>query len=62
MALTMLQNHRTCLDALATQFETAGNVGECIRTLEADAATTASAADSDTAGGMAMGVASPGAE
>ena len=37
MALTMLQNHRACLDTLATQFETAGNVGECIRTLEADA-------------------------
>ena len=62
MALTMLQNHRACLDTLATQFETAGNVGECIRTLEADATTTASAAGSDTGGGVAIGLASSGTE
>lgn len=35
MALTMLQNNRACLDALVTEFETARDVGDCIRALEA---------------------------
>ena len=37
MALTMLQNNKSCLDALTAQFESAQDVGECIRTLEATA-------------------------
>ena len=39
MALTMLQNNRGCLDALALKMPTATDVGECIRTLEATDAT-----------------------
>ena len=37
MALTMLQNHRPCLEALAERFESARDAGECIRLLEATA-------------------------
>mmetsp|Transcript_7999 Transcript_7999/g.25526 ORF Transcript_7999/g.25526 Transcript_7999/m.25526 type:complete len:293 (+) Transcript_7999:81-959(+) len=37
MALTMLQNHRPCLEALAERFEVAQDAGECIRLLEATA-------------------------
>ena len=37
MALTMLQNHRPCLEALAERLEVAQDAGECIRLLEATA-------------------------
>lgn len=37
MALTMLQHNKACLEALAAQFESAQDVGECIRALEATA-------------------------
>jgi hypothetical protein len=43
MALTLLQQHRAALDALAVAFDDAASVGECVTAIEA-AASSATAA------------------